>query len=337
MKKYFLYLFIISVLFSCRKEISLDFPPVPEKLVVQGSIEPGFPPYVILTKNQGYFETIDSSTYNNLFVSDAEITVLKLDGNEIIDSIELFQQFDTIPIYTNLNCPQDFSEEGYRYNLHIKWNNNIITSTTTIPYSTPLDSIWIEETENTQDNKYKCEINARYTDPDTIGNNIQIRSKRVEHWKIDTLITPPTLIQKNDNSLLLVDCAPDVLINGVSFETWFPRPSEQGGFPTGSYKTFKYKKYKDTTTIGQDSILIPHDVVLIKFCQVDLAAMKFWRGIVRNSNSGANPFAEPMNLVSNINGGLGSWTGYGTRYYLVPILKNTTIIEEYYPNIFDIF
>ena len=62
--------------------------------------------------------------------------------------------------------------------------------------------------------------------------------------------------------------------------------------------------------------------------------MKFWRGIVRNSNSGANPFAEPMNLVSNINGGLGSWTGYGTKYYLIPILKDTTIVEEYYPNIF---
>ena len=341
MKKYFLYWFIISVLFSCRKEISLNFPPVPERLVVQGSIEPRFPPYIILTRNQGYFETIDSSTYNNLFISEAEITeimVTKIDGNETIDSIELFQELiGAIPIYTNLNCPQDFAEEGYRYNLHIKWNNEIITSTTTIPYSTPLDSIWIKETENTQDNKYKCEINARYTDPDTIGNNILIRSKRVEHWKTDTLTTPPTLIDKKDNALLLVDCGPDILINGESLETWFPRPSEQGGFPSGSYKTFKYKKYEDTTTIGQDSILIPHDVVLIKFCQVDLAAMKFWRGVVRNSTSGGNPFSEPMNLATNINGGLGSWTGYGARYYLVPILKNTTITEEYYPNILDIF
>lgn len=337
MKKYFLYFFVISVLFSCRKEISLDFPPVPEKIVVQGSIEPGFPPYVILTRNQGYFETIDSSTYNNLFISDAEIIVFKLNGNETIDSIELSQEFDTIPIYTNLGFPQDFSEEGYRYNLQIKWNNEIITSTTTIPYSTPLDSIWIEETENTEDNKYKCEINARYTDPDTIGNNILIRSKRVKHWKADTTTSPFTVYQENDNSLLLVDCGPDVLINGESFETWFPRPSEQGGFPTGSYKTFRYKTFEDTISGNQDSILIPEDLVLIKFCQVDLAAMKFWRGVVRNSTSGGNPFSEPMNLSSNINGGLGSWTGYGARYYLVPILKNTTITEEYYPNIFDIF
>ena len=341
MKKYFLYFFVISVLFSCRKEISLDFPPVPEKIVVQGSIEPGFPPYVILTRNQGYFETIDSSTYNNLFISDAEITVFKLDGNETIDSIELsYELIDTIPVFTNLDFTIDwtnFSQEGFRYNLEINWNENLVTSSTTIPHSIALDSIWIEETENTQDWKYKCEINARYTDPDTIGNNILFRSKRVEHWKTDTVTTPPTLTNEKDNSLLLVDCGPDVLINGESFETYFPRPNEEGGFPSGSYKTFKYKKYEDTTTIGQDSILIPHDVVLIKFCQVDLAAMKFWRGVVRNSTSGGNPFSEPMNLATNINGGLGSWTGYGARYYLVPILKNTTITEEYYPNILDIF
>ena len=337
MKRYFLYFFTISVLFSCRKEISIDFPPVPEKLVVEGSIEPRFPPYVILTRNQGYFETIDNSTYNNLFVSDAQIMVFKLNDNEIIDSIELNQEIDTIPIYTNLGCPENFSQEGYRYNLQIKWNDELITSTTTIPYSTPLDSIWIEETENTQDNQYKCDINAKYSDPDTIGNNILIRSKRVEHWIIDTLTATPTLSNEKDNSLLLVDCGPDILANGESFETYFPRPSEQGGFPSGSYRTFKYKKYQDTTTIGQDSILIPEDVVLIKFCQVDLAAMKFWRGVVRNSTSGGNPFSEPMNLVSNINGGLGSWTGYATRYYLVPILKESVITEEYYPNILDIF
>ena len=341
MKKYFLYFFVISVLFSCRKEISLDFPPVPEKIVVQGSIEPGFPPYVILTRNQGYFETIDSSTYNNLFISDAEITVFKLDGNETIDSIKLsYELIGTIPVFTNLDFTIDwtnFSQEGFRYNLEINWNENLVTSSTTIPNSIALDSIWIEETEDTQDWKYKCEINARYTDPDTIGNNILVRSKRVEHWKINSTTNPLTVHQENDNSLLLVDCGPDVLINGESFETYFPRPNEEGGFPSGSYKTFKYKTYEDTTTVGKDSILIPHDVVLIKFCQVDLAAMKFWRGVVRNSTSGGNPFSEPMNLATNINGGLGSWTGYGARYYLVPILKNTTITEQYYPNILDIF
>ena len=339
MKKYFLYLFIISVLFSCRKEISLDFPTVDEKLVVQGAIEPEFPPYIILTRNQGYFETIDNSTYNNLFVSNAEIMVIKVNGNETVDSIELFQQIDTIPIYTNLSCPQDFSEEGYRYDLHIKWNNQIITSTTTIPYSTDLDSIWVEKTEDINDKEFKCDIRAIYTDPDTLGNNILIRSKRTQHYIRDTVSAFPadTIKSDVDPSLLLVDCGPDVLINGESFETYFPRPSGEGGFPGGSYRGDHYKTYTDTTTAGKDSVFTPHDIVLLKFCQVDLASMKFWRGVVRNSTSGGNPFSEPMNLVSNINGGLGSWTGYGTKYYKIPIIEGTSILEEYSPSIFDIF
>jgi hypothetical protein len=44
-----------------------------------------------------------------------------------------------------------------------------------------------------------------------------------------------------------------------------------------------------------------------------------------------------MNLVSNINGGLGAFTGYGAVYYKVPIIKDTTIFEEYTPEIIDIF
>ena len=43
-----------------------------DKLVVEGVIEPGYPPYLILTRNQGYFDPIDANTYNNLFVTDAD-------------------------------------------------------------------------------------------------------------------------------------------------------------------------------------------------------------------------------------------------------------------------
>ena len=57
--------------------------------------------------------------------------------------------------------------------------------------------------------------------------------------------------------------------------------------------------------------------------------MKFWRGVVRQGATNGNPFSEPMNLVSNINGGLGIWTGYSPVYYKVPIIKGHTIKETY--------
>ena len=65
--------------------------------------------------------------------------------------------------------------------------------------------------------------------------------------------------------------------------------------------------------------------------------MKFWRGLVRQAGTNGNPFAEPMNLVSNVNGALGIWTGYSPVYYKVPIINGTTITATIRPNIIDIF
>jgi len=70
--RYYILLFITLILISCQDEITLALPQAENKLVVEGAIEPGFPPYVILTNNQGYFESIDENTYNNLFVNDVD-------------------------------------------------------------------------------------------------------------------------------------------------------------------------------------------------------------------------------------------------------------------------
>ena len=339
MKNYYI-LFLLLGLLSCREEIFLELDAADEKLVVEGHIEPGFPPYLILSKNQGYFDPLDSNTFSNIFVSEADVVVYKIENNIEIDSLNLTVNQEILdvfgfPIFTNfLEFNPSFSEEGFRYNLKINWNNKIITSTTTIPYSTPLESIFIKDTIVDVDKPWKCEISAVYTDPDTIGNNILIRSKRLETYvNIDSNSSIPNFINQPDPSMLLVDCGPDVLINGSTFETFFPRPKPEGGFPNGKYNTFRYKKFND----GIDSVFVKEDIVLIKFCQVDNASMKLWRGVVRNATSGGNPFAEPANLTTNIIGGLGVWSGYGTKYYKVSVIKDTIIYDEYLPEILDIF
>jgi len=345
MKNYFI-IFLLSFVFSsCREEITLELASTNEKLVVEGYIEPGFPPYLILSNNQGYFDPLDSTTYSSFFVSEADVMVYKMDNNDKIDSLNLNIDEDIflilgIPVFTNLQeFNTSFSEEGYKYNLKIVWNNKIITSTTTIPNSNRLESIFIKDTILDSEKPWRCEIGTNITDPDTLGNNYLIRSKRVQHFiDKDTNNTTPNFINEPDPSFLLVDCGPDVLINGSSFESFLRRPSPQGGFPDGLYKSPRYKKYNiDEDNI--DSIFVEEDIVMIKFCQVDEASMRFWRGVVRNSTSGGNPFAEPANLTSNIDGGLGVWTGYGTKYYKIPIIKGI-IIEgenEYLPEIWEIF
>ena len=121
-----------------------------------------------------------------------------------------------------------------------------------------------------------------------------------------------------------------------------PDPSHSDkliSFPSESYNA-AHDKIFDNNGI-QDTVSIPHDVVLIKFCQIDEISLKFWRGLVRQAGTNGNPFAEPSNLPSNINGGLGVFTGYGAVYYKVPIIKDTVMYDAHTTdeglNILDIF
>ena len=326
------------MLISCQKEITLDLAQSESKLVVEGAIEPGFPPYIVLTKNQGYFDEIDINTYNNLFVNNIDTVKVwchNESGEKKIKILERIEGLDSLPpIYTDLNydwsgnSTYEFSQEERTYYLEIKWNNQIITAETFIPKSTPLDCLWVQQSE-TADKDFKCDIRAIYSDPADKQNNILIKSKRMQHYTFneDSCKTK----NKPDFPLQLVDAAPDILINGETFETYFPRPNENG-FPTGAYNSNHERECLDGTILERDK-----DIVLIKFCQIDEPSMKFWRGLVRQIGTNGNPFSEPMNLVSNINGGLGIWTGYSPAYYKVPIVKDTTIFEQYTPNIEDIF
>ena len=153
MKKY---LFILIILITaCQEEITLDFPPVEDKVVVQGGIEPGFPPYVILTRNAVYFDPIDINTYENLFIKDADISIIRGDGT--IEELE-YIEIESYGFYTNSvavgemifnpNYPYNFSIVGETYDLIIEWNNKTISARTTIPNSTPLDSLWVKQTED---------------------------------------------------------------------------------------------------------------------------------------------------------------------------------------------
>src|SRR5688500_7073078 len=66
----------ISVyLFSCEKEVNFDLGTAAEKVVVEGTIETGLPPYVFLTKSIGFFSKIDLNTLSNSFIHGAKITV----------------------------------------------------------------------------------------------------------------------------------------------------------------------------------------------------------------------------------------------------------------------
>ena len=72
---YILMVFISSLLFSCEKEIDVDLPRPEEKLVVEGVVETGAFPYVVLSKTSPYFDPTDVESVANSYVSEATITL----------------------------------------------------------------------------------------------------------------------------------------------------------------------------------------------------------------------------------------------------------------------
>ena len=108
---------------------------------VEGLIESEKPSYVILTRSEHFFASIDKNTINNLFISDADVFVIRDDwirhklmlvNDDVIDMINiLFPNLQyTLPITnfyidTNANY-KDFSQAGRSYRLEINWKGKTI-------------------------------------------------------------------------------------------------------------------------------------------------------------------------------------------------------------------
>ena len=313
-------LFLFS---SCQEEVDISINSSSDQLVVEGFIQQGHPAYVFLTTTESYFSPIDSNTISDIVIDDANIYIEREDGivhqltylnQNLIDSLSfLFDSLELyVPgIYIDLSYQEDdFSQIGYKYKLIIESNTDTLTAITSIPPQFPVDSLWVQRKDSLV-NDYKCYIWASVTDPDTTGNCVGIHFKRDKHFgPMDPLFIPCALTYRTD-----------VIGNGESFPTYFAR-SGRPDDEDGVFLPF----HADRIIDGKER---RRDIVLLRVSHMDKNTYNFWRGVERSEGASGNPFAEPMNLMSNINGGLGVWGGYGVSYYYIPIVPDTVIYDNY--------
>lgn len=315
-------LFFLIVFTGCEQAIDLDINSTASKIVVEGYIQQGYPSYVFLTKSEGYFDLINQDSFENIAVDDAQVCIEREDGiihkltyinQALIDSLELpdslFLPFKAL--YIDLSYNEDFfSQIGYNYRLIIEWNGDTISATTSIPPEYPIDSIWVQRKDSLVTD-YKCYIWARVDDPDTLGNAVLVHFKRDVGWKpIDPFFIPCAIPVRSDN-----------LVNGESFEAFFAR---SGRFNEEDGVLLPF--YADRMIDGE---FVRKDIVILRVSHIDSKTFQFWRSVSRMQDAAGNPFSEPMNLSSNINGGLGIWGGYGVSYYYIPIVPDTVIYDKY--------
>jgi len=51
---------------------------------------------------------------------------------------------------------------------------------------------------------------------------------------------------------------------------------------------------------------------------MDMSVFEFWKSLYNDLNNTQNPFASTSShVISNIDGGLGVWAGYGVKTYRI--------------------
>ncbi|MFH2095324.1 MAG: DUF4249 domain-containing protein [Bacteroidota bacterium] len=278
----YIILSLLVIMFSCEKEITLDLPSSSDKLVVEGVIEEGQFPYVILTKNASYFDKVDSSTIMNMIVFNAKVTVT--DGTQT-DSLQL--AFDPFQLpYIKYVGSTIRGEVGKKYHLKIELDDRIYTASTTIPNPVQLDSIKFKFVDDQTDSLGLIWI--YFFDPDTQGNYYRGYTKTLNK---DFVFVHPYSSVSDDR-----------LINGqpVTYTLnrgWDPNQGDQ--------------YFEDDNTTPWWAFVIGETVV-VKFCSMDAGHFDFWYSVEQQMATDGNPFASPTSVRTNISGGaLGVWGGYG--------------------------
>lgn len=288
------FLLLLSLV-SCEKEVHINLNNGESQLVVQGAIETGLPPYVILSKSIGYSPTIDLSTLANTYVHGAVVTVS--DGSRTVTLREY--QIDSVVQHTSYSFyiysvdsadPQSLSFVGqleHYYTLHISFEGKDYTSTTKIPNPKPLDSLWAEKTD-TVNNPDARVVWFKYTDPDSLGNCFRYF----------------TSTNRGPFYPWINSVFNDDIINGS----------------TVSYRMnlgYDHSKNPDFDSVGKARV---GDTVVIKWCAIDKAVYNFYNTLEYSTGTVGSPFVSPVNVKTNMNGGaLGIWAGYGTTYKTIII------------------
>ncbi len=264
---------------GCTRDVDIDISSTEEKVVVEGRIETGEVAEVYLTKSIAMFEEIDFNDVTKYLITDAVVTI---SNGVFVDTLK--PEIDlsaTPPVVYTTHSPSFVGVENETYNLKIIVDGDILTSTTTIPSQVKLDSVWIKEEDGFPGKGF---VWAHFLDPDTLGNAYRWEQRLT----IETKFVSPVGSTFDDK-----------IINGEAFDFFAQKPFDPNDDTLDRTTAFYY----DIT-----------DTVIIKFSTIDKASFDFWRTLDVSKSNNGNPFAAPITPITNINGGLGVFTGYSVSF-----------------------
>jgi len=278
--KHIISIIILSVLlffFSCEKT---EFPEAPSILVIEGYIDDGGFPIVMVTT------TVPISTESQNVENLSEhllrwATVSISDGeNKVFLTGRIDNSYFPPYIYTTSRMR---GQSGKTYTLNVEYGDYNATASTTIPPCPTIDSIKVEPTAIDS----LCKVSLCFTDNSEEKNYYKIFTKKGIHSK-----------QWLSSNFGLIN---DEILHGYT-----EYAVNQGSIITDTTTYTPFFNYSDTLSI--------------KFATIDNVAYNYWYDYENYANLSENPlFPVINNLSTNISGGIGCWYGCGSAIVHIPL------------------
>lgn len=271
---------VSAMITGCNDDIDYVSESYQSKVTVDGFIECGGYPTVILTRSAGFFAPIDSVAIRGLVATRAKVTVSDGETEEVLT---LKKHTGYFPPYIYQGV-QIRGAAGRTYHLKVELEGRVYEASTTITPPVTLDSLWFEKLEY-------CDtigvIKGRFTDNPDTEDYYRVFTRRVGR---DAQYIPVYLSATGDK-----------YFNGKSFTFSLLRGPES------------------ISDINENVYFDKGDTVLVKVCTIDRPHFDFWRTIERELYTVGNPFASAGNeVISNVSGGaLGVWGGYNPTVYRI--------------------
>lgn len=279
---------------SCENLLNMD--EADEKIVVEGWIDCGDYPIVMLSKNI----TLVDSMYNEeellkYLVNDASVRVVC--GNDTATLKGTFN-INYFPPFTYTTKDMK-GETGKSYKLIVDTSDGLhhLEATTTVPKPVYLDSLCIEHIGST-DTLYQ--VRTFFRDNKDEDNYYKIFVKTLNDTHADDEEGSYASMFRNNFLSSRISVFDDSIL----------------GDTTEFIVTRGFVNYaKDFQTY-----FIPNDKLTIKFAQIDRQSYIALKDIQHSVTFGGMVAINASRMIhTNVTGGLGTWIGYGASYYDVVI------------------
>ncbi|PJJ09522.1 uncharacterized protein DUF4249 [Flavobacterium sp. 1] len=264
---------------SCSRENYVESVEGESKIVVEGWIEQGDVPQVILSRSIPINATIDSTTIFNYFIRSAKVTVSDGENEEVLS---VKNENGRIPPYVYSGSKM-LGEIGKAYVLKVQYLDRVIEATTSIPSVVPIKSAAYVKVNPADTTGF---VHIEFNDFVKEKNYYQIET-RLDN--VEPIFVPALYGNLNDENFIS---------SSVSLQI------------TRGIYVFSKTKYKPYFTDG--------DLVYIKLRTMSKAGFEFWNSWQNEIVNGRSPiFPANSSLKSNIKGGIGIWQGYGQSTILM--------------------